>query len=407
MFMKIVGLITEYNPFHNGHKYHIEKAKEITGADYVIAVMSGDFVQRGAPAIIPKHLRAKMALDGGCDMVIELPVCYATGSAEYFASGAISILDGLGCVDAICFGSECGDYASLETIAKVLADEPDDYKLLLQNYLKAGYNFPSARQNALENYFHDDKLSAVIKEPNNILGIEYIKAMLSRNSSMNGYTITREGSSYHSDELSENYSSASAIRKLFSNDKDNIFNKLENQLPVSALKQIKENYGVRLPVYLDDFSLILRYKLLSETKESLLEYMDITPDLANRIINSKNSFLNFTQFCELLKTKELTYSRISRCLIHILLNIRKYDCTNEAYAHVLGFKTESNVLFSFIKNNSKIPIITKLTSANIQSSEIQQMLMQDISASNLYESIISDKFQLPFINEFTKQIVKL
>ena len=182
--MKIVGLITEYNPFHNGHKYHIEKAKEITGAEYVIAVMSGDFVQRGAPAVMPKHLRAEMALHGGCDMIIELPVRYATGSAEYFASGAISILDGLGCVDAICFGSECGDYASLEKIAKVLADEPDDYKLLLQNNLKAGYSFPVARQIALENYFHDDKLNAVIKEPNNILGIEYIKAMLSRNSSM-------------------------------------------------------------------------------------------------------------------------------------------------------------------------------------------------------------------------------
>ena len=172
--MKIVGLITEYNPFHNGHKYHIEKAKEITGADYVIAVMSGNFVQRGAPAILPKHLRTAMALDGGCDMVIELPVCYATGSAEYFASGAISILDNLGCVDVVCFGSECGNYEILETIARILVNEPLEYKELLQTYLKQGNSFPVARQQALKNYFHDDVLDAVLESPNNILGIEYI-----------------------------------------------------------------------------------------------------------------------------------------------------------------------------------------------------------------------------------------
>ena len=135
--------------------------------------------------------------------------------------------------------------------------------------------------------------------------------------------------------------------------------------------------------------------------------MDITPDLANRIINLKNNFLNFTQFCELLKTKELTYSRINRCLIHILLNIRKYDCTNETYAHVIGFKKESNELFSVIKNTSIIPIITKLTLLNTLNPENQQILLQDIFASNLYENIISDKYQLPFINELSKQIVKI
>lgn len=403
--MKIVGLITEYNPFHNGHRYHIEKAKEITGAKYCIAVMSGDFVQRGAPAFLPKHLRASMALNGGCDMVLELPVCYASGSAEYFAYGAVSILDNLGCVDSICFGSECGDYESLEKIAQVLADEPSEFKNLLQNYLKEGRNYPSARQKALENYFHDEKLSAVIKEPNNILGIEYIKAMVLRNSLMKGYTITRAGASYHDTELSDQYSSASAIRNIFSDTMPD-FDLLQGVVSDYSIQILKSQYNVRYPVVSDDFSLLLRYKLMSESKESLTTYLDITPDFANRIINLRNEFISISQFTELLKTKEITYSRISRCLMHILLNIR--DCTQitDTYARVLGFRKEASDLFTIMKNNTQIPIITKLTSLDSLNQNQLSMLRRDIFASDLYESIISDKFKKPFINELTKQIIK-
>ena len=159
--MKIVGLITEYNPFHNGHLYHIEKAKEITGADFVIVVMSGDYVQRGAPAIMPKHLRAEIALEAGVDLLFELPVCYAVGSAEYFAKGAVSLFERLGCIDSICFGSECGDYGLLARIAHILADEPEGYRLALKNALKKGMSFPLARQTALKEYLQDDMLDLV------------------------------------------------------------------------------------------------------------------------------------------------------------------------------------------------------------------------------------------------------
>lgn len=150
--MKIVGLITEYNPFHNGHLYHLKKAREITGADSVIVVMSGNYVRRGTPAIIPKHLRAKSALLSGADLVLELPVCYASGSAEFFAEGAVSSLDSLGCIDSICFGSECGDCDTLGLDAQILAEEPQDYKTALQNVLREGLSFPQARQNALKEY---------------------------------------------------------------------------------------------------------------------------------------------------------------------------------------------------------------------------------------------------------------
>lgn len=181
--MKIVGLITEYNPFHNGHLYHMQKAKEITGADSVIAVMSGNYVQRGAPAIMPKHLRAEMALEAGIPLVLELPVCYASGSAEYFADGAISLFEKLGCIDSICFGSECGDYYLLEKVAHVTADEPEAYKQTLQDALKQGLSFPLARQAALKAYFQDPSLDDILEQPNNILGIEYIKALYLRKKS--------------------------------------------------------------------------------------------------------------------------------------------------------------------------------------------------------------------------------
>ena len=404
--MKIVGLITEYNPFHNGHKYHIEKAKEITGSDYCIAVMSGNFVQRGAPAIMPKHLRTAMALDGGCDLVLELPVCYATGSAEYFATGAISILDNLGCVDSICFGSECGNYEILETIARVLADEPVEYSALLQEYIKQGLSFPLARQLALKEFFCNDSINTVLEQPNNILGIEYIKAMLNRKSSMKGYTITRKGSGYHQIGLSDIFGSASAIRNYIFTDNHDDFDDLNKHVSVASLDILKREYGIRYPLESDDFSLILKYKLLSETKESLTDYLDITNDLASRIINLRNEFLSFSQFCELLKTKELTYSRISRCMIHILLDIRKCNLLNNTYAHVLGFRKTSTELFSQIKKYSRIPVVTKLTAVNSLSIENQNILAQDIYASDLYESVVSDKFHQRFINELQQQVVK-
>ena len=195
--MKIVGLIAEYNPFHNGHLYHIERAKEITGADSAIVVMSGNYVQRGAPAIMPKHLRAEVALEAGADIIFELPVCYACASAEYFAAGAVSLFEQLNCEDSVCFGSECGDYGLLERIARVAADEPEEYRTLLSEGLKKGMSFPRARQAALTEYLRDDSLDIVLEQPNNILGIEYIKALYQKKSPIHSYTIKRMVSGYH------------------------------------------------------------------------------------------------------------------------------------------------------------------------------------------------------------------
>lgn len=423
--MKIVGIIAEYNPFHKGHEFHIEKAKKITGADAAIIIMSGDYVQRGIPSIMPKHLRTQMALACGADVVLELPVCYATGSAEYFATGAVSLLEALGCVDYLCFGSECGEIKILQQIADVLCKEPAHYKVLLQKHLKNGNTFPAARKLAFIEYLNQHKslscipeqISKILDSPNNILGIEYLKALSCLNSSIKPVTITREGAGYHDQTLGGLFSSASALRQglqdceLTKNANHTpAINHILQELPQNCHKIFKENYHKCFPVFADDFSLLLKAKLLTETKDTLTRYLDITPEIANRIITFRNDFLTFSQFCDLIKTKNVTYSRISRCLIHILLGISKCDVPEQAadsrcgYARLLGFRQESSWVLTSIKKNTGIPVISKLS----QPAGIDiHMLEQNIFASDLYESVVTDKYHTPYKNEYQKQIIRL
>ncbi|MBQ2987070.1 MAG: nucleotidyltransferase [Tyzzerella sp.] len=399
--MKIVGLIAEYNPFHNGHQYHIEKAKEITGADAVIVVMSGNFVQRGAPAIMPKHLRAEMALKAGASLVLELPVCYATGTAEQFAYGAVSILNSLGCVEAICFGSECGDINVLSELTEVLCNEPVEYKDALQKHLRNGLSFPLARQKAIEEVYPSQDFSDILGQPNNILGIEYLKALYRLDSKMKPYTIQRVSSQYHDVELQEQFSSATALRQAILNGN---FENLNGQVPSDCMTLLERYYQTRYPIFTNEFSLLLKYRLLSETKSSLTQYADVSEELANRIYNQLNNFVSFEQFCELLKTKEMTYSRISRALLHILLGIKKTNYTDIQYARVLGFRKDDSNVLTVIKNASAIPLLTKLTATKDLSDSTVHMLNQDIYASNLYESVVTDKLNTPFINEHEQAI---
>lgn len=413
--MKTVGLITEYNPFHNGHAYHIEKAKMLTGADRVIVVMSGDFVQRGAPAVMPKHLRTESALLSGASLIIELPVCFATGSAEYFAQGSISLLNRLGCIDSICFGSECGDLHLLKEIAQILADEPIEYQTALKQALKEGASFPAARQEALNIY--SDKYSEILASPNNILGIEYLKALAKIHSKMEPFTIKRIGAGYHDMDIDGQFSSATAIRSdiyqladVNSSSESLPLTHIQTQVPSSCHELMKKNYQTRYPVKADDFSLLLKAKLLSETAGSLSHYLDMSPELANRILRLRNDYLSFEQFCDLLKTKELTRSRISRSFIHVLLGITNDWLTAmkapAPYARILGFRRDHADLLGILKQTSDIPLITSPARA-VLADTAYQMLGLDIYASDLYESVITDLYGTPFHNELTKQIIKI
>ena len=428
--MKIVGLITEYNPFHNGHQYHIQKSLEITGADTAIVVMSGDYVQRGTPAIMPKHLRAEMALRCGAAAVFELPVCYATATAELFALGAVSFLEQLGIVDFLCFGSECNDLRALQKIAEILFEEPAGYTQLLKRHLKNGISFPAARQKALSSYMGISDSSFLLNDPNNILGIEYLKALRRVGSKIRPFTIKRMGADYHDQTLRSNYSSASAIRSLLAysssmlqtepigNTFENtpfssILNELEDQVPKSCLTLLKDYHKVLYPVYQNDFSLLMKYKLLNKTPKSLMRYMDVSETLANRIQKNLNEFFNYRQFCELLKTKELTQTRINRALLHIMLglkkkNVREYmENGGHFYARLLGFRKDHQKLLSAISKQSTLPLLTRLSDIDSIPEIGQKMLRDDILASNLYQSVITDQYKTAFRNEYKQPMLKI
>ncbi len=427
--MKIVGIIAEYNPFHNGHQYHIEKAKEVTGADAAIIIMSGDYVQRGIPAIMPKRLRAEMALRSGAAAVLELPVCYATGSAELFAMGAVSLLDSLGVVNSICFGSECNDLHGLQAIADILCAEPGEYREILQQQLKTGLSYPAARQEALRKFMKNADCSFLLNDPNNILGVEYLKALRKLDSPMTPYTIKRQDSHYHDTELRPTYSSASAVRSLLAyagsslrtesnhtfedTSFSSILSELEEQVPSCCLELLKDYHRVKYPIYQNDFSLLLKYKLLNKEPQRLVRYMDVSEELANRICTQLNNFFNYQQFCELLKTREVTQTRINRALLHIMLGIKKNsilsysNCGYHFYAHLLGFRKDSEKVISAIAKNGSIPLITKLYDSGSLPELGQRMLTQDVLASNLYTSVVTDKYKTAFENEYNQGVIKI
>ncbi len=447
--MKITGIIAEYNPFHKGHAYHLQQARLLTHADYLIVVLSGDFVQRGEPALVDQHVRARMALSHGADLVLLLPSAYACASAETFAGGAISLLDGLGCVDALCFGSECGDLSRMIPYAQVLSQEPTAYRELLRSFLKQGCSFPLARSKALHEYFSytedilpcslEDNVcryeSELLSGPNNTLGIEYLKALMLLHSSIQPCTIARRAAAYHSTSLSEEMASAAAIRQAVL--KENDLSRALHQIPAPASSILEEAFSSKGPLSLDDFSSILHYKLLSLSKEELDTYTDVSFDLAARIKNLLPQYLCASSFADLLKTRQLTHTHITRALCHILLEDRKIDVQRRkalnypVYGRILGFRQESQPLLATLKQHSRIPLLGRLSEAEMHLksffdesflpassrphtktalpektlAELPKLLRQDLAASHIYEAMVTDKFGTAFCHEYMRPII--
>ncbi len=417
--MKIAAIIAEYNPFHNGHLYQLQTLRKQYHIDYIIVVMSGDFMQRGIPAIIDKYDRCRMALENGADLVFELPVYFSLGSAEYFAAGAVSLIDKLGVVESLHFGSECGDIDALTACASALAAETAAYKETLNKALKEGNSFPSARAAAANIYNCPEN---TLSSPNNILGIEYIKALLQRNSSITPTTIRRTDDGYHSVVLDgDTFASANAIRELLRILPENLF-KLQEFVPDSVYQYLSNKMNSSRQhnlkssfLFIDHFSQLLRYKLLSEVHISpnrLSCYYDVTRQLANTFYNNLNSFTTISDFVLACKSKNLTYTRISRCLMHILLEMKQdmIDTLKESdycpYARLLGFNEQGKNVLKQIKANASIPIITKLPRALKTLDGIAlQSLKADIYASTVYQSVKSP--HIPFLNELKREIIKV
>ena len=411
--MKVNGIIAEYNPFHNGHKYQLETSRGLTGADYTVVIMSGDFVQRGAPALLDKHHRAEMALKCGADLVLELPAIYAASSAEYFAMGAVSTLDKLGVITHLCFGSECGDAEILAKIAQILLDEPEEYSAALRKYLKEGYSYPNARNWALfTSYPFLESYRDVFSTPNNILGIEYIKALLKRNCEITPITFRRTGAGYHDRMMDTEYCSAMALRQAFYAGQEADF--IRAQMPPEALEVLRQSLDESPFIRSNDFSELLYYKLLLERDRGYKKYLDVSSDLSDRIRNNLDSYRDYDSFCDLLKTKNMTYTRISRCLLHILLNLKQdklNDCKKSdyaLYAHVLGMRKDAGELLSAIKEQSSIPLVTKLADADKQLDDIAlDMLRQDILVSQIYRSVAFRDKKEPVVSEYSIPIVTI
>lgn len=399
--MKVTGIIVEYNPFHNGHLYHLKKAKEITGADYIVAVMSGNFVQRGEPACMNKWVRTQMALQAGVDVVIELPVIYATASAEKFAWGAVQLLQKTGIVDFLCFGSENGNLSLLQEIASFLYKEPSIFKEELKKNLDCGLGFPAARMKAIEYYMHKNKtnrnhyfissseIKDILASPNNILGIEYLKALLDLNSCITPYTFCRMAAPYHSTQLKGSIASATAIRRKIIEENFKVIKKL---MPSQVYSLVEQEIKIgRAPVVYDVFSPLLQYLLRTQSPADIIKFMEIGEGLENRILTSGNQYLSISEMVEQIVTKRYTRSRIYRELLHILLQVKYEDVIQyqeqggPQYIRILGFRKKSQEILTCLKANSSLPIVSNVKNFMEKASEIQKnMLTQEILSTDIY-----------------------
>lgn len=389
--MNICGIIAEYNPFHNGHAYHIEQTKKETNCDAVVVIMSGNFIQRGVPALFDKWTRTKMALQGGADLVIELPSYYATSSAEYFAQGSIGLLDGLGVVNNISFGANTNDLEALKRIANVLYLEPENYKKLLHSELKRGTSYPIARSNALKNFlkkeYNTKYIADILLDSNNILAIEYLKALLYSNSQIKPVLVERKGTTYNSANIVDNMCSATAIRNLL---EKNELKTVENVVPDQVFKIIdQEIVNGRAPMFLKNYEKEILYTLRRTSTCDLANIADVSEGLENLLKKASNDGMELESVIDIVKTKRYTRTRVQRILLHTLLDVRKTDVEdykhNPQYIRVLGFTKNGEKVLSQIGNVSNLPVVTSVAKFLKNANETsKKMLEKDIMVTNIY-----------------------
>lgn len=389
--MSIVGIITEYNPFHNGHLYHIQESRRMTKAQAVICVMSGNFLQRGEPAIVNKWARTYMALKGGVDLLLEIPYAYATRSAEAFAFGAVRLLDATGMVDYLSFGSESGDLHSLLSLAQILVEEPEPFKEALTHYLSQGLSFPKARNLALDQlYSKESNLSSILQNPNNILGIEYLKALHLLQSTMKPCTITRKGRGYHDKTLGGAFSSATAIREAIK--KDQSIESLKKSMPLTSLMSLEEeiNQG-QGPIFLEDLTYYLLFLLRRTRREELEEILGMEEGLENRLKKALKEAITLEELLASMKTKRYTLTKIQRLFLHLLSGYTKREAKafdregGPRYLRILGFNKVGQEILNRMRERAYLPCINRVAPFYHQGFGLTKaMLGMDILATDLY-----------------------
>ena len=411
--MKAVGLVTEYNPFHNGHLYHLNKAMELTGADVSIAVMSGNFVQRGEPAVLDKYTRAAMALNSGVNLVIELPVNYAVSSAESFAVGALKVLNYIQ-ADSIAFGSESGDIDILLKVAHVLCDNDAAMYKEISKYTSNGISYAVARQKVLEK-LTDKDTAAILTSSNNILAVEYLKAIIKHDYDIKPYTVQRQGDGYNAADISSTYASATALRGNLKSAEPHV--NIHDYMPEKAalILQSDTNY-----IYPDDVSGILSARLLdilfksdyekNSFIENAMEYPDVSKEIAGRIykvsmdvVTRENGAFSFDDIADRIKTKEITLSRVKRVLIRIMLGLDSNHLgtyEKQPYIRVLGFDRKGQEYLSYIRKKVEVPLVIKTV-------DYKELLIDDIHAANVYNMITAHKYGVSAQGDYVRGPVRL
>ncbi|WP_028611079.1 nucleotidyltransferase [Paenibacillus harenae] len=367
--MRTVGLIVEYNPFHNGHLYHLQQSRKITEADAVVAVMSGHFLQRGEPALLDKWSRTRMALRGGCDLVIELPVAYATQAAEWFAYGAVSLLEATGVVDSFCFGTESGELQPLLQAAELTAHESPGFKALLKRELQSGISYPGAYSAAISAHLSEQGYASAANFPfalpNHTLALHYLLALNRIGGKMRPYTIAREKAQYNQAEVTDSQiASATAIRKLLLEERE--LDAVRSFVPESTFRILQEEWAAgRCPVSWEQFTNPLLHAIVTRSAPMLSELHEINEGLEHRILQTlpKLDSLLFEKLLQTLKTKRYTRTKLQRALLAILLGHAKADFTAEKlasgieYIRVLGFTDKGRQLLRRMRVSAKLPVL--------------------------------------------------
>ena len=395
--MKVTGIIAEYDPFHNGHSYHIKKAKEMTGADAIVVVMSGHFTQRGMPAFFSRDARVRMAVDGGADLVIELPYIYACNSSHEFARGAAGILNGIGCVDALVFGAETDDMDTLGKAARAAAGTDDRSSAYIKEEMKNGVSYPEALTRSVEKIY-GAQTAVVLREPNNLLGIEYMKALHELGSGIKPFIVGRRSAAHgeslemlHERKQEQRIASGTAVRKAVYAGGARAAEMLVPDTSFSIISGYERSSGFSFTEYRDkikkDLFELLKYKIITSDESELAEVYGVAEGLENRLKSCISGAGDINGLIDSVKSKRYTRARISRTLMHLLINLRTtdFETLRETYcARVLGFSPTGGKLLRLMSESSAIPVFSNLSRLDKRSPEAARVLKYDMRASDVY-----------------------
>ena len=381
--MNVAGIVAEYNPLHNGHIYHLDQTRKQSGADYIIVILSGNFVQRGEPACADKLTRAGWALNAGADLVLELPSIYSVGNAERFALGAIRTLESSGIVGSLSFGCEETDLRVLYRLSEILSAPSDAFVRSMHEHLGRGMTYPRAQAEALRSIGTDPKLTEALEKPNNILGIEYLKAMRMTKSAIRPLAIMRNDAGYHSETIGGVFSSSTAIRKGLREKDPSVLSSMPSYVGGALL------YNEGFPIGMEAFSSMILYAIRNMSPEQMRDVPDIAEGIDNLLIREAAHCRTVSELLDAVKSKRYTMARLKRILICSILGItnslirESMHGKDGLYLRVLGFRAGSEVLLSRISHSATAPMIIRKADEQNCSETIRRSLSVDSYSTDL------------------------